>query len=56
MLGLSWFAARERLGAAGEGLAAKIDAMLALDPRPTLTAGVNEDALRLSTKLRRAAQ
>jgi HEAT repeat protein len=56
VLGLGWIAAREKLGAAGADVAAKIDAMIAQDRGRTLTAGVNEDALRLATKLRRAAR
>jgi hypothetical protein len=56
VLGLGWIAAREKLGAAGAEVAAKIDAMIAQDRGRTLTAGVNEDALRLATKLRRAAR
>ncbi len=56
VLGLGWIAAREKLGASGDAVATKIDAMLAADRGRTLTAGVNEDALRLATKLRRAAR
>ncbi len=56
VLALSWIAAREPLGAAGADIAAKVDAMIAADRGRTLTAGVNEDALRLATRLRRAAQ
>ncbi len=54
VLALSWISARESVGAAAEPIAQKIDAMLAQDRGRTLTAGVNEDALRLATKLRRA--
>jgi HEAT repeat protein len=54
VLALSWIASREKLGAAGP-IAQKIDAMIAQDRGRTLTAGVNEDALRLATKLGRAA-
>ncbi|HET8540811.1 MAG TPA: HEAT repeat domain-containing protein [Anaeromyxobacter sp.] len=54
VLGLGWIGAREKLGEAGEGIASRIDAMIAQDRGRTLTAGVNEDALRLATKLRRA--
>jgi HEAT repeat protein len=56
VLGLGWIAGREKIGAAGAAIAAKIDAMLAADRGRTLTAGVNEDALRLATRLRRGAE
>jgi HEAT repeat protein len=56
VLGLGWIAARERLGAASEPIAARIDAVIAQDRGRTLTAGVNEDALRLATRLRRQAR
>ena len=56
VLGLTWISGRERLGPAGEEIATKIDAMLVQDRGRTLTAGANEDALRLATKLRRAAR
>jgi HEAT repeat protein len=55
VLALSWIERREKIGAAGEAIAAKIDAMIAADRGRTLTAGVNEDALRLATRLRRGA-
>jgi len=55
VLALGWIAGRENVGAAGEAIAAKIDAMLAADRGRALTAGVNEDALRVATRLRRAA-
>ena len=55
VLALGWIAAREKVGAAGEGIAARVDAMIAADRGRTLTAGVNEDALRLATRLRRGA-
>lgn len=55
VLALSWIAAREEVGAAAETIAQKVDAMLTQDRGRTLTAGVNEDALRLATRLRRAA-
>jgi HEAT repeat protein len=56
VLALGWIAAREKLGAAAaEPVAQKIDAVIAQDRGRTLTAGVNEDALRLATKLRRAS-
>lgn len=54
LLALGWIAAREKL-ADGATLADKLDAMLAQDRGRTLTAGVNEDAFRLATKLRRAS-
>ena len=56
ILALGWIASREKLAGAGAEIAAKIDAMIAHDRGRTLTAGVNEDALRLATRLRRAAQ
>jgi HEAT repeat protein len=55
VLALSWIERRERVGAAGEAIAAKVDAMIAADRGRTLTAAVNEDALRLATRLRRGA-
>jgi HEAT repeat protein len=56
VLALGWIAGREKIGAAGAPIAAKLDAMLAADRGRTLTAGVNEDALRLATRLRRASE
>jgi HEAT repeat protein len=56
VLGLGWVASREKLGAAGADLAAKIDGMIAHDRGRTLTARVNEDALRLAARLRREAR
>jgi HEAT repeat protein len=56
VLALGWVSAREKLGKTGEDVAAKIDAMIAQDRGRTLTAGVNEDALRLATRLQRAAR
>jgi HEAT repeat protein len=56
VLGLGWGAGRERLGAGGAAIAGKIEAMIAADRGRTLTAGVNEDALRLAMRLRRAAE
>jgi HEAT repeat protein len=53
VLGLSWISARAPLGAAGADIAARIDAMIAADRGRALTAGVNEEALRLATRLRR---
>jgi HEAT repeat protein len=55
VLALGWIAGREPIGAAGETIAARIDAMIAADRGRTLTAAVNEDALRLATRLRRGA-
>ncbi len=55
VLALGWIAEREKVGAAGEGIAVKLDAMIAADRGRPLTAGVNEDALRLATRLRRGA-
>jgi HEAT repeat protein len=55
ILALGWIASREKL-AAGPDLAGSIDAMIARDRGRTLTAGVNEDALRLATRLRRVAR
>jgi hypothetical protein len=56
VLALGWIARREKVGRAGETIAAKIDAMIAADRGRTLTAVVNEDALRVATRLRRAAE
>ena len=55
VLALAWIAGRDKL-ADGPAIADKIDAMLAQDRGRTLTAGVNEDAFRLATKLRRAGR
>jgi HEAT repeat protein len=55
VLALGWIVRREKVGAAGETVAAKLDDMIAADRGRTLTAAVNEDALRLATRLRRAA-
>ena len=54
VLALGWIASRAPLGAAGPGIADELDRMIAQDRGRTLTAGVNEDALRLATRLRRA--
>jgi hypothetical protein len=56
LLALGWIARREQVGAAGESLAAKLDATIAADRGRTLTSGVNEEALRLATRLRRGAR
>lgn len=53
VLALGWIAAREKVGAPGAAIAERIEAMIAADRGRTLTAGVNEDALRLASKLRR---
>ncbi len=53
VLALGWIASREKLGAAAGPIAEKIDAMIAQDRGRTLTSGVDEDALRLATRLRR---
>jgi HEAT repeat protein len=53
VLGLDWLARRAPLGAQGPELAAAIDKMVAGDKGRTLTAAVNEDALRLAGRLRR---
>jgi hypothetical protein len=55
VLALGWISRREPVGAAGEAIAARLDAMIAADRGRTLTAGVNEDALRLASRLRRGA-
>jgi HEAT repeat protein len=56
VLALGWIASREKLGPAAEPIAQKIEAMIAQDRGRTVTAGVDEDALRLATRLRRAAR
>ncbi len=56
VLALAWINAREKVGAAGAAIADKIEAMIAQDRGRTLTAGANEDALRLATRLRRQAK
>jgi hypothetical protein len=53
VLGLAWIAQRAGVGAAGPEIAAGIDRMIAADKGRSLTASVNEDALRLATRLRR---
>jgi HEAT repeat protein len=55
VLGLAWLASREPLGAAGAELAERIDATIVQDRGRAITAGVNEEALRLATRLRREA-
>ena len=54
VLGLDWLSRRVPLGAQGAELAGAIDKMVAGDKGRTLTAAVNEDALRLAGRLRRA--
>ncbi len=56
VLALGWLAGREKVGPAGAEIAKKIEAMIAADRGRTLTAGVNEDALRVATRLRRGAE
>jgi HEAT repeat protein len=56
VLGLSWLASRGALGPAGAGSAEKIERTIEKDRGRTLTASVNEDALRLAMRLRREAQ
>ncbi len=56
VLALGWLSAREKLGKTGGDVATKIDGMIVQDRGRTLTAGVNEDALRLATRLQRAAR
>jgi HEAT repeat protein len=56
VLALAWLDGREKLGPGGAAIADGIDAMIAQDRGRTLTAGVDEDALRLGTRLRRAAR
>ncbi len=53
VLGLDWLSRRVPLGAQGAELAGAIDKMVAGDKGRTLTAAVNEDALRLAGRLRR---
>jgi HEAT repeat protein len=55
VLGLAWIVGREKL-ASGPDIAAKIDGMIAAERGRRLTEGVNEDALRLAARLRRAAR
>ena len=56
VLALGWIARRADLGAAREGIADQLDRMIASDKGRSLTSAVNEDALRLATRLRRAAR
>lgn len=56
VLALTWIAARAPLGPDGAGYADQLDRTIAQERGRTLTASVNEDALRLATRLRRAAR
>jgi hypothetical protein len=56
VLALDLVARRSPLGAKGAEVAAAIDKVVAADKGRTLTAGVNEDALRLAGRLRRAVR
>jgi HEAT repeat protein len=56
VLGLDWLSRRAPVGAKGPELAAAIDKMVAADKGRTLTAAVNEDALRLAGRLRHPAR
>jgi HEAT repeat protein len=53
VLALAWISQRADLGPAGADVAAKIEAMIASEKGRSYTAGVNEDALRIATRLRR---
>jgi HEAT repeat protein len=54
VLAMGWIAGRADLGPAGPEIAAKIDGMIAAERGRRFTEGVNEDALRLAARLRRA--
>lgn len=56
VLALDLVVRRQPLGAKGGELAAAIDKVVAADKGRTLTAGVNEDALRLAGRLRHTAR
>jgi HEAT repeat protein len=56
VLGLDWLARRAPLGPKGTEVAAAIEKMVAGDKGRTLTAAVNEDALRLAGRLLRPAR
>ncbi len=56
VLALDAIARRQPLGPKGAELATAIDAMLLADKGRSLTASVNEDALRLAGRLRKAAR
>jgi HEAT repeat protein len=55
ILALGWIAGRAPL-VDGADVADRLEKMIAQDRGRTLTAGVNEDALRLATRLRRSAR
>ncbi|BDG04057.1 HEAT repeat domain-containing protein [Anaeromyxobacter oryzae] len=55
ILGLGWLAARAPLAPEAGAYADQLDRMIAQDRGRTLTAAVNEEALRLATRLRRTA-
>jgi HEAT repeat protein len=56
VLALGWIVRGADLGASGAGIADQLDRMIASEKGRSLTAGVNEDALRLATRLRRGAR
>jgi HEAT repeat protein len=56
VLALGWIARGAGLGPEGAAIAGWLDQMIAADRGRSLTAAVNEDALRLATRLRRAAR
>ena len=56
VLALAWISGRAPLGAAGAEMAGKIDDLIAAERGRRLTASVNEDALRLASRLRRQAR
>jgi HEAT repeat protein len=56
ILALDAVARRQPLGAKGVEIAAALDKVVAADKGRTLTAGVNEDALRLAGRLRKGAK
>jgi HEAT repeat protein len=53
VLGLAWIDGKSPLGATGQEIAGKLEAMIAAERGRRLTESVNEDALRLSARLRR---
>ena len=56
VLALGWVSSRAPLGEAGRDLATRIDRMIAAEKGRNLTAGANDDALRVATRLRRQAR
>jgi HEAT repeat protein len=56
VLALDWIAQRAAVGAEGPELATKLEQMIAQEKGRTLTARVNEDALRVAARLRRAGK